>query len=118
MTSEEYKHQKQALEQEMKELEDKWLKENEDIYSVNAGKYYKGKSRDNTIGVIDRFCSGRYYCREIECSADGLFIDTSSEWSTQTLLSQYEFISRDEFIIILNNMISEFDTATNKLFYL
>lgn len=118
MTLEEYDDQKKILEQKIKELEDKWYKENEDTYAVNAGKYYRSRSSDNTIGVVVRFCSGTYHCREITCDTDGLFIETLQEWSVSTLLSQFEFITRDEFVSTLKSMIAKLNNMANESFYL
>lgn len=106
MTIDEYQNQKQVLERKMKELEVDWIEGNRSIYDVNIGKYYKSTS-SKTIGVITNFSSGKYSCKEITCDYDGVFVETLQDWSTTTMLSQFEFISRTDFDELFEGMINQ-----------
>lgn len=105
MTLKEYEGQKKILEQKIKELDDKWNAENRSVYDINIGKYYKSISGDKTIGIIIGFSSGKYSCKEITCDYGGVFIETLQDWSTTTMLSQFEFINKNDFEILFEEMV-------------
>lgn len=106
MTLDEYQNQKQALEQKMRNLEFEWNEGNRCVYDVNIGKYYKNTS-NKTIGVITGFSSGKYSCKEITCDYDGVFVETLQDWSATTMLSQFEFIGRNDFEELFESMIKQ-----------
>ena len=100
MTYQEYRSQKNELQNQINELDKEWTKNSCASYGKNIGKYYAMRENNMEFGKITNFNENNadYYCNEVSVDSNGnLYYSDFETYGVDYINNNARFITEDEF---------------------